>query len=86
MFTDILWTSIRSAETSPHLTFLINRMQKTDGGKSQQGYPGPYQEIGVTVITAQVENSGLVGPQLLEEAVKAVSGCPSLKYRMETGL
>lgn len=86
MFTDILWTSIRSAETSPHLTFLVNRMQKTVGGKTEPGCPGPYQEIEVTVITAHVENNGLAGPQLVEEAVKAVTGCPSLKYRMETGL
>lgn len=61
----ILWTSIRSAETPPHLTFLLNRMQKTVGGKTE-----PYQEIEVTVITAQVQNSGLTGPQLLEGAVR----------------
>lgn len=45
-------------------------MQKTVGGKTEPGYPGPYQEIEVTVITAQVQNSGLTGPQLLEGAVR----------------
>lgn len=85
MFTDTLWTSIRSAETPPHLTVLINRVQKTVGGKTQPGYQG-HLRIEVTVITAHIENNGLAGPQLLEEAVKAVSGFPSLKYRMETGL
>lgn len=68
------WFKLDQQKCPPHLTFFINQMQTTLGGRTVPGYQACIRKSGSLIIIIQVRDNGLLMSQLL--------GCSFGSYKM----